>query len=124
VVVKGDTLWDISEKFLKDPWLWPEVWQLNKEQIKNPHLIYPGDVVILTMETASPGCRLESSASLEVVRLSPQVRSRSRSSPRRRVSPPSSPNTSSPMSIGGLAWSIRACWTPRRKSWERLMSAS
>jgi hypothetical protein len=72
VVVKGDTLWDISAKFLKDPWLWPDVWQLNKEQIKNPHLIYPGDVVILTMENGKPRLSLESSG-LEVVRLSPQI---------------------------------------------------
>jgi LysM domain len=47
VVQRGDTLWDISAKFLQEPWRWPQIWRLNKDQIRNPHLIYPGNIVRL-----------------------------------------------------------------------------
>ena len=53
VVVKGDTLWDISAMFLRDPWLWPEVWHVNP-QIVNPHLIYPGDLLSLIYVDGKP----------------------------------------------------------------------
>ncbi|MBR7790966.1 LysM peptidoglycan-binding domain-containing protein [Undibacterium sp. FT147W] len=45
VVVSGDTLWGISSKFLQNPWCWPQVWGMNKEEIRNPHWIYPGQIV-------------------------------------------------------------------------------
>ena len=76
-VVKGDTLWDISARFLKKPWRWQEIWQVNP-QIKNPHLIYPGDLVALTFQDGQPVLSLERAGEITSgrnVKLSPTVRS-------------------------------------------------
>ncbi len=59
-VVKGDTLWEISGKFLTHPWQWPELWSLNT-QIKNPHLIYPGDTLYFSMINGKPQLSLSRS---------------------------------------------------------------
>lgn len=69
-VKTGDTLWDISDFFLRDPWLWPEIWYVNP-QIKNPHLIYPGDIISLVYIDGRPRLTLERSRN---VKLSPGVK--------------------------------------------------
>jgi len=69
-VVKGDTLWDISSKFLASPWRWPEVWQGN-QQVQNPDLIYPGDVLVMTFINGKPVLR---ALRRETVKLSPTAR--------------------------------------------------
>lgn len=78
VVKKGDTLWDISTMFLKDPWLWPEIWYTNP-QIANPHLIYPGDIITLFWYDGQPQMRITRDGeiyqtTLPTERLSPKVR--------------------------------------------------
>ena len=70
-VVRGDTLWDISAMFLRDPWLWPEVWYVNP-QIANPHLIYPGDEIVLTYRNGRPLLNLRRGA--QQGKLSPSAR--------------------------------------------------
>ncbi len=73
-VVRGDTLWDISAKFLRAPWLWPEVWYVNP-QIENPHLIYPGDQIMLTYRDGRPLLTLQrGSLPSHEHKLSPAVR--------------------------------------------------
>jgi len=70
VVQKGDTLWDISAMYLKDPWYWPEIWYVNPN-IANPHLIYPGDVLYFSYIDGKPRVSLERAGA---TRLSPAVR--------------------------------------------------
>jgi hypothetical protein len=71
-VKRGDTLWGVSSMFLKDPWLWPEVWIINP-QVQNPHLIYPGDTLALAYgANGQPQIRLTSGGA---ARLNPRLRS-------------------------------------------------
>ena len=73
-VVEGDTLWDISDLFLRDPWMWPEIWHAN-QQIANPHLIYPGDLIRLVYVDGRP--KLVVSRSRDK-KLSPSIRTEDR----------------------------------------------
>lgn len=73
-VVEGDTLWDISDLFLRDPWMWPEIWHAN-QQIANSHLIYPGDLIRLVYVDGRP--KLVVSRSRDK-KLSPSIRTEDR----------------------------------------------
>jgi len=70
-VVEGDTLWSISGRYLKEPWRWPELWKMNQDQIKNPHRIYPGDILVLDRSAQPAALQL---LTLDTVKLSPKVR--------------------------------------------------
>jgi hypothetical protein len=92
IVVKGDTLWDISGKFLKQPWRWPEIWQMNKEEIKNPHWIYPGDIILLDTSSGSPRLKMAKRVTGQDGRIQPTVHS----SPSQLVIPSIPPNVIEP----------------------------
>jgi len=68
-VQRGDTLWSLANRFLLDPWQWPEIWIVN-DQVRNPHLIYPGDVLSLIEVDGRPQLTLAG----DLERLSPQIR--------------------------------------------------
>lgn len=70
IVVVGDTLWGIASRFLKDAYRWPELWKMNAEQVRNPHRIYPGQVLILDRSGAQPQLKIGN-----LVKVSPAVRS-------------------------------------------------
>jgi hypothetical protein len=75
-VKKGDTLWDISKVYLRDPWYWPEIWYVNP-QVQNPHLIYPGDVLKLVYIDGKPRLTIAERGGEQGgggKRLSPEVR--------------------------------------------------
>src|SRR5579863_1397221 len=77
VVKHGDTLWGIAKVFLRDPWYWPEIWQVNP-QVHNPHLIYPGDTLRLVYVDGRPRLLLQPGPGLErgnTARVVPRVRS-------------------------------------------------
>ena len=74
IVKKGDTLWDIAGRFLADPWYWPEIWHANPD-IKNPHLIYPGDVISLYYVNGQPRLGVNYSGPSGVGKLEPRIRS-------------------------------------------------
>lgn len=80
-VVRGDTLWDISGRFLTHPWQWPQVWRVNP-QIDNPHLIYPGDLIFIRDCNGRPCLGLQRGQN--VVKLSPEMKR----IPRREAIPP------------------------------------
>ena len=76
-VQRGDTLWDISKLFLKSPWRWPQLWGMNLDQIRNPHLIYPGQVLVLVKVDGRAMLKLAQDPSPvpgNTVKLSPRVR--------------------------------------------------
>ena len=73
LVKKGDTLWGIASMYLRDPWVWPEIWEINP-QLDNPHLIFPGDQIYLVFVDGKPRLRVRRGPGSRTVTLTPQMR--------------------------------------------------
>src|SRR6266576_5474754 len=103
VVQRGDTLWSIATKFLSDQWRWPEIWRMNQEQIRNPHNIFPGDVLVLDRSVSPPQLRIADAGTAgtagggvggaEAVKLLPRIYTQPLSS---EAIPPISPKSIEP----------------------------
>ena len=105
-VQKGDTLWAISGRFLKEPWKWPQIWQMNREQIKNPHLIYPGDIIRLDRSGLAPSLELIAGGAIaegNVVRLQPRTRIEALS-----TAVPSIPGSAASSIVWATSWIVPA----------------
>ena len=74
VVKRGDTLWDISRMYLKSPWRWPELWDMNLKALPNPHLIFPGQTLYLDKSDGYARLRTQPTGGSDTVRLSPRTR--------------------------------------------------
>jgi len=99
VVVPGDTLWGIAAEFLKEPWRWPEIWRMNREQIKNPNRIFPGDVIVLDRDASgNPLLRMQDA------KLRPQVYSSTES----QAIPSIAPNVIEPFVSAPLIVEVNA----------------
>ncbi len=98
IVKKGDTLWGISGMYLREPWLWPELWDVNP-QIDNPHLIYPGDELYLVWVDGQPRLRMRRGRD---VKLTPSM----------RVNPLDLAIPVIPLDQIGASCCVTAFWTP------------
>lgn len=74
-VVQGDTLWDIAGSFLANPWCWPAVWERNRDEVPNPHRIYPGQVIVFDRQHKRLGFAAHADGAPAVQQLSPVARS-------------------------------------------------
>ena len=115
VVKRGDTLWGIAKVFLRDPWFWPEIWQVNP-QVQNPHLIYPGDTLRLVYINGQPQIVLQRG---DAVRVAPRVRSEPlEAAITTTPTPPLRPSCRSPpCSIGTRLKPPRMCSRPAICMW-------
>jgi hypothetical protein len=105
IVVPGDTLWGISAKFLKEPWRWPEIWRMNKEQVRNPNRIYPGDVIVLAHDAnGNPFLQVQN------LKLQPKVYSESIN----QAIPPIPPNVIEPFIAAPLVVEVGSLDTAAR----------
>jgi DNA protecting protein DprA len=105
VVVPGDTLWGISAQFLKEPWRWPEIWRMNRAQVRNPNRIFPGEVIVLDRDASgNPLLRVQGS------RLQPRIYSEQMN----QAIPPIPPNVIEPFISSPLVIEVNGLETAAR----------